>query len=166
MSKVSKPWLRGAVSLAILVGLGAALVASPAGAHFLHPSKGQVKKVAKKEATKVFNQKIGPATAPFQTEADLMYATVNNAGAAGATLVHGRGVTAVIPFVATIVEFNQTVTDCTATATYAGNPTNDTFASVEYSSTNPNHLIVWLIDDTGALVSGTGEMFHLIVVCP
>ncbi len=32
MTKVSKPWLRGAVSLAALVGLAAALVASPVAA--------------------------------------------------------------------------------------------------------------------------------------
>ena len=57
-----KPWIRGAVSLAVLAGLAAALIASPATAHFLHPSKAQVKKVAKKVATKVFNSKIGGAS--------------------------------------------------------------------------------------------------------
>ena len=165
MGKISKPWLRGAVSLAVLVGLGAALVASPAGAHFLHPSKAQVKKVAKKEATKVFDQKIGPATAPFQEEADLLYATVNNAGASGVTLVHGRGVTELIPFVATVMRFNRPVNNCAATATYAGDPNDGMSASVEYGN-DPDQLNVWLFNDAGNFVSGAGFMFHVIVVCP
>jgi hypothetical protein len=95
MGNPSKPWLRGAVSLAVLVGLAAALVASPATAHFLHPSKGQVKKVAKKEATKVFNTKfpgafdeaIAPIEAANQDKcvdgAVLAFATINGSTVTG-----------------------------------------------------------------------------------
>jgi hypothetical protein len=159
--------VRGGITLAVLAAMAAAMVVSPAGAHittFGHLKK-HVKKIAKQEATKVFDSKIGPATAPLQEEADLLYATVNNAGVGGVTLVHGRGVTQVLSFAATIVEFNRSVTDCTANATYGGNPTNDAFASVEYGS-EPDRINVWLTDASGNLVFGTGEMFHLIVVCP
>ncbi|MGH2661233.1 MAG: hypothetical protein ACRDH8_00215 [Actinomycetota bacterium] len=73
MRKVSKPWLRGAVSLAVLVGLAAALVASPVGA-FDPGDKRKVKRIARKQAkkqvnklasgiaTNVFDQKIGSAS--------------------------------------------------------------------------------------------------------
>jgi hypothetical protein len=90
MGKISTPWLRGAVSLAVLVGLGAALVASPAGAHFLHPSKAQVKKVAKKQATKVFNSLFPSASTGLQAKCAngtvLAYALIDDApGAAFST---------------------------------------------------------------------------------
>jgi hypothetical protein len=54
MSKGSKPWFRGGVSLVVLVGLAAALIASPA-LSLTSQDKKQVKKIAKKQATKVFN---------------------------------------------------------------------------------------------------------------
>jgi hypothetical protein len=159
--------VRGGITLAVLAAMAAAMVVSPAGAHittFGHVKK-HIKKIAKKEATTVFDSKIGPATAPFQEEADLLYATVNNAGVGGATLVHGRGVTEVIPFAATVVVFERPVNNCTPTVTYGGDPNDGMSASVEYG-TDPNRLTVWLFDDTGTFVFGTGVMFHLIVVCP
>lgn len=54
MGKGSKPWLRGGVSLVVLVGLAAALIASPA-LSLTSQDKKQVKKIAKRQATKVFN---------------------------------------------------------------------------------------------------------------
>jgi hypothetical protein len=162
--KSRRTW-RGVLTLALVGGLSAALIVSPVGAAF-NPTRAKIKKIAKKEATKVFNEKIGPATAPFQEEADLLYGTINNAGATGVTLVHGRGITQVIPFVATIVEFERPVNNCTPTATYGGDPNDGMSASVEYDSVNPNRLIVWLFDEFGNFVSGTGVMFHMIVVCP
>jgi len=54
MRKGSKPWFRGGVSLVLLVGLAAALIASPA-LSLTSQDKKQVKKIAKKQATKVFN---------------------------------------------------------------------------------------------------------------
>jgi hypothetical protein len=54
MGKGSKPWFRGGVSLVVLVGLAAALIASPA-LSLTSQDKKQVKKIAKKQATKVFN---------------------------------------------------------------------------------------------------------------
>jgi len=53
-------WFRGALTLALVGGLAAALVTSPVGAAFT-PTKAKIKKIAKKEATKVFNGKIGGA---------------------------------------------------------------------------------------------------------
>jgi hypothetical protein len=54
MSKGTKPWFRGGVSLVVLVGLAAALIASPA-LSLTSLEKKQVKKIAKRQATKVFN---------------------------------------------------------------------------------------------------------------
>jgi hypothetical protein len=155
---------RGAVVLAVLGLTAGALIAGPAGAAF-NPTRAKIKKIANKQATKVFDSKIGPATAPFEEEADLLYATVNNAGAAGVTLVQGRGVTAVTPFVATILDFERPVNNCAATATYAGSPNDDVWATVQAGG-NDSQLYVWLIDDAGALQSGAGMMFHLILLCP
>jgi hypothetical protein len=69
MDKGRKPWLRGAVSLAVLAGLAAALIASPATAHFLHPSKAQVKKVARQMATQRVNA-LAPGIAQAAVSAD------------------------------------------------------------------------------------------------
>jgi hypothetical protein len=60
MGKGSKPWFRGGVSLVVLVALAAALIASPA-LSLTSQDKKQVKKIAKKQATKVFN-KLFPVT--------------------------------------------------------------------------------------------------------
>jgi hypothetical protein len=54
MAKERKPWFRGAVSLVVLVGLAATLIATPA-ISLTSQEKKQVKKIAKKQATKVFN---------------------------------------------------------------------------------------------------------------
>lgn len=58
-------WVRGMVTLAVIGGLAGALVASPVGAAFT-PTKAKIKKIAKKEATKVFNSLIGSAIANKQ----------------------------------------------------------------------------------------------------
>jgi hypothetical protein len=62
--------VRGGITLAVLAALAAAMVVAPAGAHvtgkFGHLKK-HIKRIAKKQATQVFNQKIGPATANLQT---------------------------------------------------------------------------------------------------
>jgi hypothetical protein len=55
MEKQSKPWFRGAISLAILVGVAAALITSPA-ISLTSQDKKQVKKIAKKVATKEINK--------------------------------------------------------------------------------------------------------------
>ena len=89
MDKVRKPWLRGAVSLAVLAGLAAALIASPATAHFLHPSKAQVKKVAKRVFNQRFPGAFNAAIAPLEANnqdkcadgAVLAYAFVDGNGA-------------------------------------------------------------------------------------
>jgi hypothetical protein len=56
---------RGAVVLAALGLVAGALIAGPAGAAF-NPTKAKIKKIAKKEATKVFNGAIGAAIAGKQ----------------------------------------------------------------------------------------------------
>jgi hypothetical protein len=158
--------VRGLVALAVLGALAGAMIVSPVGAA-APLTKAKVKKIATKIATKtannVFDSKIGPATAPFQAKSDLLFAVVDSAGV-NPVLVNGRGVTGLIGFVATIVTFNRNVNNCAATATYEGGP-DDTYAEVEYD-TDPNELLVWLEDDTGAFVSGAGTSFHLIVICP
>ncbi len=65
----------------------------------------------------------------------------------------------------TVVEFPRPVDNCTATATYGGDPNDDVFAEVQYDA-NPARLTVWLEDETGAFVSGAGMIFHMIVICP
>ena len=158
--------VRGLVALAVLGALASAMIVAPAGAHvtgkFGHLKK-HINQIAKKQANQVFDSKIGPATAPFQAKSDLLFAVVDSAGV-NPVLVNGRGVTGLIGFVATIVTFNRNVNNCAATATYEGGP-DDTYAEVEYD-TDPNELLVWLEDDTGAFVSGAGTSFHLIVICP
>lgn len=52
-------------------------------------TKAKVKSIAKKQANKVFDQEIGPATAPFQEKSDILFGTVGNAGALSVTLLHG-----------------------------------------------------------------------------
>jgi hypothetical protein len=56
MDKESQPWFRGGVTLTVLVGLAGALIATPA-ISLTSQDKKQVKKIAKKQATKVFNSK-------------------------------------------------------------------------------------------------------------
>jgi hypothetical protein len=51
MDKARKPWFRGAVSIAVLVGVAAALIASPA-ISLTSQEKKQVKKIAKKQIKK------------------------------------------------------------------------------------------------------------------
>jgi hypothetical protein len=51
-----KPWIRGAVTLTVVGGLAAAMIASPVGAAL---SKKTVKKIATKVANQVFDSKIG-----------------------------------------------------------------------------------------------------------
>lgn len=51
MAKQRKPWFRGAVSLAVLVGVAAALIASPA-ISLTSQDKKQVKKIVKKQIKK------------------------------------------------------------------------------------------------------------------
>jgi hypothetical protein len=52
MAKQRKPWFRGAVSLAVLVGVAAALIASPA-ISLTSQEKRQVKKIVKKQINKL-----------------------------------------------------------------------------------------------------------------
>jgi hypothetical protein len=52
MVKERKPWFRGAVSLAVLVGVAAALIASPA-VSLTSQEKKQVKKIVKKQINKM-----------------------------------------------------------------------------------------------------------------
>ncbi len=52
MAKERKPWFRGAVSLAVLVGVAAALIASPA-VSLTSQDKKQVKKIVKKQINKL-----------------------------------------------------------------------------------------------------------------
>ena len=158
--------VRGIVALAVLGALASAMIVAPAGAHvtgkFGHLKK-HINKIATKQANQVFDSKIGPATAPFQLESDLLFAVVDSPGV-NPVLLSGRGVTELIGFVGTVVEFNRNVSNCAATASYGEGP-DDTYAEVQYD-TDPTRLIVWLEDDTGAFVSGAGTSFHLIVVCP
>jgi hypothetical protein len=61
MGKERKPWFRGAVSLAVLVGVAAALIASPA-VSLTSAEKKQVKKIVKKQVKKMApNLKVGSA---------------------------------------------------------------------------------------------------------
>jgi hypothetical protein len=60
---MKKPWIRGVLTLGILSALAAGLLLSPAGAA-APLTKAKVKKIA----TKVFNNNIGPATAPFMRD--------------------------------------------------------------------------------------------------
>jgi hypothetical protein len=100
----------------------------------------------------------------FQKKTELLFAVVNNAGSATATLVRGRGATGVSAFLVTDVSFNRAVNNCSWTAT--ADPTADaqTFATVEPGTDN-NTVRVTLWSDAGALIVGAGEMFHLTVVC-
>lgn len=59
-----RAWARGAITLALIGGLAAALIASPVVA-FEKGDKKKVRRIATKKATKVFNNLIGPATTPF-----------------------------------------------------------------------------------------------------
>jgi hypothetical protein len=52
MAKERKPWFRGAVSLAVLVGVATALIASPA-VSLTSQEKKQVKKIVKKQINKL-----------------------------------------------------------------------------------------------------------------
>ena len=67
MSK--RVWARGAITLALIGGLAAALIASPVGA--ANPvTKAKAKNIAKKQ----FNKLIGPATVPFVRKTESLVA--------------------------------------------------------------------------------------------
>jgi hypothetical protein len=177
-----KPWIRGAVTLAIIGGLAAALIATPA-LSLTSKDKKQVKKIANKQANQVFDSKIGSATvanagnaanadkldnldsADFQKEADLLFAVVDNAGStATVALVRGRGATGVGAFFATTVTFNRNVDTCSYVASAQDTPGDDqAFATARLGSSN-NDVVVALFDDTGTIE--VGETFHLQVICP
>jgi hypothetical protein len=168
--------MRGVVALAILGALAGAMIVSPVGAA-APLTKAKVKKIAKKEATKVFNSKIGTAKAgdadkldgldsnAFQQTDDLLFAVVTDAGSATASLVRGRGATGVGAFFVTDVSFNRTVNNCAWTATAEEDSDNATNAVAELAIDNST-IRVTLTDDAGNIVLGAGETFHLVVVCP
>lgn len=171
--------VRGVVALAVLGALAGAMIVSPVGAA-APLTKAKVRKIAKKEATKVFNSKIGGATVAnaanadkldnldsgaFQQTDDLLFAVVTDAGSATASLVRGRGATGVGAFFVTDVSFSRAVNNCAWTATAEEDSDNATNAVAELAIDN-NTIRVTLTDDAGNIVLGAGETFHLVVVCP
>jgi hypothetical protein len=58
---MKKPWIRGVITLGILSALAAGLMLSPVSAA-APLTKAKVKKIAKQQANKVFNSKIGSAS--------------------------------------------------------------------------------------------------------
>jgi hypothetical protein len=91
---------RGVLTLALVGGLATALVVSPVGAAF-NPTKAKIKKIAKKQATQVFNQKIGPATSGFQPKCSdgsvIAYALINVDAVISAATTGGFATTGVSP---------------------------------------------------------------------
>lgn len=88
---------RGAVVLAALGLVAGALIAGPAGAAF-NPTKAKIKKIAKKEATKVFNGAIGGAIAGKQDKCQpgsvLAFASVDVSAVTTGTNYTSDGLTA------------------------------------------------------------------------
>jgi hypothetical protein len=63
-----KPWVRGAVTLAVIGGLAAALMASPVGAAL---SKSKVKKIANKVAGNVANEVFDAEISNYYTKSEI-----------------------------------------------------------------------------------------------
>jgi hypothetical protein len=174
-----KLWLRGVVTLGLVGAVAAGMVVAPAGAHLTNKFghlKKHINQIAKKQANQVFDSKIGSASVAnadkldnldsgdFQKTSDLLFAVVNNAGTATATLVRGRGATGVSAFFVTNVSFNRPINTCAWTAT-SETGGDQTFATVDPGPDNST-VTVTLFDDTGTVEANTGEVFHLVVVCP
>lgn len=86
MVKERKPWFRGAVSLAVLVGVAAALIASPA-VSLTSREKAQVKKIVKKQINKMA-PKLNVATAVKLTKVTVQsteFTVADNSGNGGST---------------------------------------------------------------------------------
>jgi hypothetical protein len=86
MHKERKPWFRGAVSLAVLVGVAAALIASPA-VSLTSQEKKQVKKIVKKQINKMA-PKLNVATAQKLAKVTVQsteFTVADNSGNGGST---------------------------------------------------------------------------------
>ena len=103
--------VRGGITLAVLAGLAAAMVVAPAGAHvtgkFGHLKK-HIKQISKKQANQVFNQNIGPATAPFLKKTESVVAfQKDSTGSSTAAEQQTNSVSITAPFAGFLVISGQ-----------------------------------------------------------